>query len=436
MGQGAHVVICNGTSDDWELYNTHSYQMNAWDFPKKISSGETVKIYVEWNQGVWTTESDDQGKAYYKVNGKRLLIHANGKNGFNIKIKYLDYFSDYCNPDQDFDLGWHHDGDMLFILSGNDNCRYWENSGTAKNVMLDSRSVIGNKTLKDICIVGSHDSGMSKSKLRTAGALDCNTITQTKNIENQLNYGVRFFDIRPVISGGNFYTGHYSKIKKMGFTTWQGGRGQSIENIIDNLNSFTKDREEAVILNLSHAYNTDTGNSSYKDFTNEEWTNLLSMIKKGVHSLYQAKEHNPLDVTLNDLLFTPAKSSVIVIIPSHVAEHNKKLSPAFVSIDIYDEYSETNDYDRMKKDQLQKMKDHSRNTYFLLSWTLTQDTTQALLCEVGGSSIIQLADKANDGLVYAVMNGVDPKIFPNIISLDNITNCNPALLAYGINMNT
>lgn len=59
-----------------------------------------------------------------------------------------------------------------------------------------------------------------------------------------------------MISGGKFKTGHYSEISTVLVSTFQGGNGQSIEDIVDEVNEFTKDKAEIVILRLAHDLNT------------------------------------------------------------------------------------------------------------------------------------------------------------------------------------
>ncbi|WP_224244333.1 hypothetical protein [Hyalangium gracile] len=61
----------------------------------------------------------------------------------------------------------------------------------------------------------THDSGMSTLSSGTAFANAGNVITQTTSIFGQLTLGARYFDIRPVISGGQFSTGHYGHVDQI-----------------------------------------------------------------------------------------------------------------------------------------------------------------------------------------------------------------------------
>jgi hypothetical protein len=137
-----------------------------------------------------------------------------------------------------------------------------------------------NNSLRQLCIPGSHDSGMSTLGAHTFFSRPCNTLTQTEDIAGQLLMGARYFDLRPVLSNGEFYTGHYSKELSI---TYQGGNGQSIASIIIDINTFmtglpelpSHSNAELVILNLSHDLNTDLGNASYAPFTQGDWDRLL-----------------------------------------------------------------------------------------------------------------------------------------------------------------
>ena len=107
------------------------------------------------------------------------------------------------------------------------------------------------------------------------------TQTQTQGILGQLKQGARYFDIRPVISDGIFVTGHYGNIGG----TMQGCNGQSIADIISDINSFTSDRAELVILALGNDMNTDVGEPSYRPLNTGEWNDLLVDLQ-GINALY------------------------------------------------------------------------------------------------------------------------------------------------------
>ncbi len=318
-------------------------------------------------------------------------------------------------------------------------------SFNAATWMQDNMGLLGSKALKDITITGSHDSGMSVSNSKTLGAADCNTITQTNDILKQLNLGIRYFDVRPIIGGGDYYTGHYSNIgEDLG---GQGARGQSIADLIDSVNGFTRNKQELVILNLSHSFYTDNREKSnnYSAFTQEQWDGLFTQLA-GLKNLYIVDGTPPPDLTqktLHDFIGN-GSSAVVVIVQADAAPNGDPISLGtyagqgffpYSSFNAYNAYSDTNDFDTMAADQIAKMKEQkAAGIYFLLSWTLTQSSGDAVACAIPnsnpapssprfmGPSILDLAQTANSGLLQNLIPNTNQDIFPNIIYIDGVGN--------------
>lgn len=299
--------------------------------------------------------------------------------------------------------------------------------------MHDRLYMLGDRKLKEICIPGSHDSGMYKRGTSTAGAFDCNTLTQTKDIEGQLELGIRYFDIRPVISGGKYYTGHYSDTKSL--LGWQGANGQSIKSIISDINSFASKNQELIILFLSHAYNTDRSDRNYSKFTDKEWLGLLSLLSE-IKCLFKVSSNTKLtEVTINE--FISKDSAVVVVLDKDIALGQYKNNGFFISktsLPIYDKYSKVNDLKKMQKDQINKMEDNSKKKYFLLSWTLTQSNEEAEFCISSiKDSIKDLAKTANNGLRKYLCPKITKEVFPNIVYVDNVVDKKITELVIDIN---
>ena len=255
------------------------------------------------------------------------------------------------------------------------------NSGNSfTSWMQNNLVVLGPRTLRELCMPGSHDAGMSTYTSGTAFAKPCNTLTQTLGILGQLSKGSRYFDIRPVISAAAYYAGHYTD--RSGTTTWQGANGQSIQSIITDINTYTASNQELVILYLSSDLDTDLSNSSYAPFTQDQWNNLLSMLE-GIHNLYI--DPNPTTVDLDTAqppTFHRQQSGVGD--RGRGSERERHLArgvrePGFLLArqpECAQPASDTNDLETMANDQLVKMKTQrtSQNSpCFLLSWTLTQE---------------------------------------------------------------
>lgn len=437
MGQGGYIAIVNTTKYDFESTKTDSKSMNKWKFPDTIKAGTSERIYVEWEEGVFHDKKKDEGNQTYTLKGVgwTFKVKARAKNGFKLSVVLEDFATQGVAKGTEIDLGWEHDGTVTFILSGDkDNFTSTMLSGAWMHNNLAS---LGNRALIDLCIPGSHDAGMSEFNAHTAGAFNCNTVTQTKNMLKQLEKGARYFDIRPVISAGKFYTGHYGEVGPSG----QGANGQSIKDIINEVNNYTSTYKELVILHLSHDLNTDVGNFSYRPFTQKEWDKLFAQLE-GLNHLYinNNKYVKLADLDLNSYIGNgPA---VIVLVKPEaddisLGNYSGKGFFPNASFKIYNKYSETNDVGKMADDQLAKMekkKGGDTPSYFLLSWTLTQSDTQAVTCITPGvKSILDLAKIANQKLYYKLIPKVTKTCFPNILYIDRVSGKNIAAGAMAIN---
>ncbi len=91
MGQGGYIALVNGTPYDWTRTDQHSYQMH-WDFPERVRAGTTENVYVEWDQGVFTTVADDAGDATYHLEGTPYTfeVRASAAGDFNLAIALLN----------------------------------------------------------------------------------------------------------------------------------------------------------------------------------------------------------------------------------------------------------------------------------------------------------------------------------------------------------
>lgn len=432
MGQGGYITLVNSTKSNWKKTNQNSYQMKSWNFPDVIQAKTAVNIYVEWDQGIFTHEADDAGEVNYSLDGttNSFQVQARATNGFELKVLFTN-LETYSNKQGTlFSLGWKHDGYVSFVLSGVDG-KYSSTNLNGASWMQDNLSLLGNKKMNEICITGSHDAGMSVRTSGTPLAANCSVLTQSKSIQGQLESGARYFDIRPVISAGNYYTGHYGYIDKL--SSWQGANGQSIDSIIADVNSFTSSQKELVVLNLSHSLNTDVGNGSYRAFNQGEWDNLFVKLAN-LENLFVADKST--DLTANTLSeFIASKAAVLVILEENASLGKYEGNGFFkyANFNVYNSYADKNQVDQMATNQFGKMKANN-SKYFLLSWTLTQNAIQASTCVLGtASSIKDLASKANQQLADLVYPEVSNNAFPNIIYTDDILNSNAAAMAMALN---
>ncbi|GCA81799.1 hypothetical protein [Microcystis aeruginosa] len=440
MGQGGSITLVNGTRYDWDNTHQHSYQMNSWGFPNIIPAGTSATVYVEWDEGIFDTTSDDAGEVVYNLNSTDLgfQVQARANNGFNLQAVFTNFSTPNNSQGSTINLGWNHDGSVNFILSGEVN--NFTSSNLPTSWMHDNLNMLGNRNLRQLCIPGFHDAGMSTLSSGTAFAFPCNTITQTTGILGQLQAGARYFDIRPVISAGQYFTGHYGHIDQI--NSWQGANGQSIGSIINDINTYTATNKELVILYLSHDLNTDLGNNSYASFTQSEWDALFAQLR-GINNLFVAQPTTVdlTTLTLNTFIGGNSAAVIVIVEPSSsgisLANYANKGFYLVNNFPVYNNYSDTNDLNQMISDQLSKMKAQRPNpsaSYFLLSWTLTQNNTEASTCQFGtASSILDLANTANPKLYSQLLNACSDQCYPNIIYCDNIQSSDIAALAMAVN---
>jgi len=438
MGIGGFITFYNSTDSDWKRSGQHSYQMEAWSFPEAIRAGEHQKVYIEWQTGMFITTEDDSGEVTYTLaDGSAFTLQARAKHDFMLDVCFSNLVTVDHPQGTTVPLGWKHDGNVDFILAGKTG-HYVSTGLNGADWMQNNISLLGNLPLRNMCITGSHDAGMSVFTSGTAGAFECNTLTQSNSIRDQLMLGARYFDIRPVISAGQYYTGHYGYLLN---TSWQGANGQSVRAVIDDINNFTSQHRELIVLNLSHSLNTDAGRD-YRAFTQQEWDGLFSELRS-ISDLYISSDP---DVDLTRLTlgqFISGQPAVVVILELDDGDKDKIHLPAglqgqgfylYSSFNAYNSYAEKNDVGVMADDQFGKMRENMPSSYFLLSWTLTQSPLQATTCKTGlASSIRELADEANEQLATLLSPQVTRNNYPNIIYVDNVISTGTAAMAMSVN---
>ncbi|CAO2647714.1 Nn.00g086360.m01.CDS01 [Neocucurbitaria sp. VM-36] len=317
MGYGGALTLVNGSPFHWILTSQHSYQMDTWSWPT-ISAGKATRVYVEF--GTKGNTRDDAGEAYYSIAGtaNKFMVLGRKSSDYNLTIS-LDGISTKQSPQgSKIDVGFRHDAAVNWIMSTDESGQWWSNSGSYTDWMQQSMGSLANRTLKHICMPGSHDAGMSKLTPGTIGAHFANTQTQYLDVYQQLMSGSRFFDLRPVLSNGQWVSGHYSALENDVEDIWLGGNGQSIADIISQINDFTAQYKELIIVHLSHALDTD---NKYKSLSQDQWNKLFETLK-GITTRYVAPNPGNRDFS-NEVLgeFITDRASVFIVaqLPSDIS---------------------------------------------------------------------------------------------------------------------
>lgn len=435
MGEGGNIVLVNGTPYDWVKTNEHSYQMDTWSFPDVVPAGTVRPVYVEWKEGILVRESDDGGEVNYTLEGtsKTFQVQARAPGGqYDLQV-YYDGISSLNNPQGSIiKLGWKHDGDVVFILSGREG--HFSSTNPPSDWMSRNLPTLGSRPLRHICMPGSHDSGMSLVDGKTPLANENNVLTQTVSIATQLFLGARYFDTRPVIADGKYKTGHYSGIEVLG---WQGANGQSFAQIIAEVNAYTADNHELVVLNLSHDRNTDAGRD-FQPFTQAEWDALFEELLALEHR-FVAPDPEHADLTrlpLGDFIGRGEAAVVVVVQPDApeitLGKYAQQGFYFYRQFDAYNSYADKDTLEKMVEDQLDKMRAVRTSPdaqLFLLSWTLTQAAQDI----VTDGKILSLAAKANPAIFRYLLPAVNAQTFPNILYIDDFSHSDITALAMAIN---
>lgn len=443
MGQGGHFVLINHTPYNWVRTYSKSYQMDGWGFEENVAHYSVKSVYVEWDECIFHCHGDDSGTVVYELRdglNSKITIHFQDANRRLIDVTFEVGERNQGNyVVKHSSVGWVHNGYINFGVCGKDG-KYFIIGDDYSNWMQNNYTKISELKLKELTMLGSHDAGMSECGLSAGGATANNTVTQVLDIEGQLKLGTRYFDIRPVISAGEFVTGHYN----IGEPFQCGANGQKLSSIISQLNTFLCDKKEFVILRISHCYNTDVGYGKYRSLNEDEWNGLLNQLSD-INYRYVSEDDNEttlLDRTIKSFLDKGPR--VIILLGANdckdeyktikdVLDHNSRTGFCLNEmLNVYDQYSNTTDYDAMKNDQLDKLHTLANHTnqLFLLSWTLTQGAWDAIISTIGGDSILDMAEEANCRLCKDLYTDMQKnKTFPNIIYMDKIDTTDGAFMA-------
>lgn len=257
MGLGGKIDLVNGTPYDWlTTMPDKSYHMNTWSFPAIIPSGKTTTVYIEWDIST-IKPTDDAGNVTFSLANTpfSFILQARAKQGFTLQV-YLSNLRTINNTQgTTLPIGFEHNGRVNFVLAGTTAAGF-TSSVVPVAWMQSTLGLIGQRKLSAVCMPGSHNAGMSVNTGQTPLVTEEQCLCQSTSVYGQLVAGSRFLDIRPVVAGGKFATGHYSLVGKP--VGWQGMNGETIKDIIADVNKFTADNRELVVINLSHDIDTDT----------------------------------------------------------------------------------------------------------------------------------------------------------------------------------
>ena len=450
-----HVVIINGTKNDWVLEKREqTNNITVWGFPATIRAGSKVSVPVAWQEeGAWIREVVARAGYGIPATGETFEFQAafpvNGSR--RIQMWFSNITSVNHPKGSTYSIGWVDGGRTNFVLSGAmvGNYPYDSTYAPPKYAwMCQNIDRLGGRTLRRLCMPGSHNAGMSSFNAHTIGASKCNTVAQTLTVAGQLAQGARYFDIRPVRTSGKYATGHYTETGSV--LGWQGANGESIAAIVNDVNAFLDGDPEFVVLRLSH--DLDTDNRPYRPLNQQQYEELLSFLAQNLKYRYV----NPGAADLTQLPLgefigydkVTSHSSVVVVVDpgdATVQIPDSYLKSGFYpasAFPVVDDYTSTENVDEMARDQIRLMDENRTSpdsTVLVLSWTLTQSSDSAVACQFTTDTsrdIVGLANKANPEIYDKLWDAITTQRFPNILYTDNVNQTLNLELALAVNFVT
>jgi hypothetical protein len=265
------------------------------------------------------------------------------------------------------------------------------------------------------------------------------TNCQQLNVGEQLRAGARYFDIRPAWNGQRFVTNHMSAIGE--HKVLAGALGQSLSDIISQVNTFTANHAEMIILDISHII--DAHDAAQRELEPTQYAELWNQLK-GINALFKGwrpTEANRDITTVSPRTFIGNNKPAVLL---RCAKSDKLGSNGindgfFPDFPLYDTYAEKLDIDSVSADQLDKMskqRTSPSSEMFLLSWTRTaglgdwvrtvgttpSEIVVRALAGSGEETLLTFAARMNDRLVSDMWPKCSNSCYPNVLLVDALPN--------------
>lgn len=230
-------------------------------------------------------------------------------------------------------------------------------------------------SLKDIVIPGSHDAGMNVLTAtggQQKGTINaCNTLTQQLPIEQQLQQGIRMFDLRVGMYNQLLYTKHAAADCME--DAIGGGYGEQLKTVSEGIKQFLKtNTQEIILLTFSHFCEKEAPLQQLQD-------SLIKWI--GTEQIYQNKSTSIGNVQLNKLA---GKVVLSFEIPNwnHPQFPNCAIADSSTAfINFRRAYASTNNLNKLlqtEQDFFEKLQNGvQKNDLIRLDWQITQSADEA-----------------------------------------------------------
>lgn len=333
------------------------------------------------------------------------------------------------------------DRKSYMVISGDDGPWNFHSVGKVHKWMYINLGKWQNRTLRQLCVPASHYSGMSIVSWKTGLASPWPIITQYNNAYDQLNNGVRYFDLRPTFHKSQWVSGHYTFVDKL--DSWQGGDGESIQSIIDQVNRFTSENHyELIVISVSYVQITnDTGffdkfkRDDFRDPKADEWDNLLGRFET-LQQRWSKASGDLTQVPLKDFIGPfegPWRSAVVLIFDDGV-----KIGTRAGMFHNSAWQWDASDWQKSENDRLNDFKTAASKPDakpYSYSGCHTQTDDEAIACTLGQSSksVLNLSENPKNKLFTELFPACTESLYPCSLSMDAIDSSDLTALCLAIN---
>ncbi|KAK0719065.1 PLC-like phosphodiesterase [Apiosordaria backusii] len=431
-----YISVVNLTPHRIKLENTHSYQMDTFDFGD-IPQGRSRQNTVKYRNRIAT--QDDAGEAYYRIDGtdKKFALRLQG-TGPTVDQRSVT-----------LDLSGMNLGQRVYKFPGGESSVSLVITGSAKYGFYASirhdrggwmrwiYNTIRDRPIRHLFLPGTHDSGMSKitNKITSIGN-SFNTQNQGINIYDQLRAGSRWFDLRIGSVHDNNNAG-----RNLGFHTLHvndetadlciGNSGESLDEVISEINLFTRENPgEVMFFSLRYLI----GRYEFPDrgpiyWNTQLWNDFLSKIR-GVNNRCPDLDtsvpfqNQPASYFMDR---NDGKGCVIFLLNGQNLRDVPKEAVgdglyALNRIGLKDHWSNMQNVDAMAPNQIDNFKNLKRggngdfNQFHIAQWLVSPDAIASTTYGLQAFAIQQ----ANPALYWAGVSGMSPEPWPNVMMVDYI----------------
>ncbi|EDM66215.1 TccC3 [Moritella sp. PE36] len=240
------------------------------------------EYYPFGGTALWSAKNDTEAKyKYVRYSGKERDMTGLYYYGHRY---YMPWMGRWLNPDP----GWTVDGPNLYCMVRNNPITMYDPSGLATTPTAFG-NMKPNTSLKDIAMLGSHDSGTHDIDF-----LKGISVCQNSNLIEQKNAGVQYFDLRVRSNTKNDWHFYHGEKKLMGAIKGFTSPSDALPQIHELLDAAVADKNNIFIFKFHFDKNTN-GKHDIKRF-------MSSVITSHAGSIVERDSHNSrlADVTPNN----------------------------------------------------------------------------------------------------------------------------------------